>query len=285
MNTVLLPQNLDELWRMRAENPGASLYAGGTDLLVRRRAGLVRPAALICLERIAELRSIYIDGDVLAIGACATHRECLESSEISRHAPVLAQALRQIGGPHIRNMGTIGGNICTASPAGDSLPPLYMLEAEVALRSPEGERRMPISQFIIGPGQNALNADEILDHVRIPLSREYSIQHFEKVGQRNAMAIAIVSLAAVVRTGARGIVEEARLALGSVGPTVLRCTEAEEALTGRRLSMTALREAGRRIRPVVRPIDDIRASAAYRREVAGSLPLRLSQVGPDHSRR
>ncbi len=279
MTTVLLPRDIDELWAMRSENPEAALYAGGTDLLVRRHAGYATAPCLICLERIEELRTIQTEDGVLRIGACATHSDCLESPLVARHAPVLIQALGHLGGPHIRNMGTIGGNVCTASPAGDTLPPLYALEAEVVLRSPGGERRMPLDRFVTGPGKTDLGADEILEHVRIPFGEQFSVHNFEKVGQRNAMAIAIVSLAAVARTGPRGVVEDIRLALGSVGPTVIRCEAAEQALTGRRLNMTALRDAAKLVRSTVRPIDDIRASAKYRREVAGNLLLRLSQLG------
>jgi xanthine dehydrogenase FAD-binding subunit len=173
-------------------------------------------------------------------------------------------------------MGTVGGNLCTASPAGDCLPPLYALGAEAVLRSKDDERALPIGEFILGPGRTALEPGEILCEIRAPLVP--GLHHFEKVGQRNALAIAVVSLAAVVRLGRGGIVEEARLALGSVGPTVVRPLQAEMALTGRRLAMGVLAEAAELVRAAVSPIDDLRASAAYRREVAGNLLLRLAAV-------
>jgi CO/xanthine dehydrogenase FAD-binding subunit len=275
MKAVLLPRNMDEMWAMLADNPGAALMAGGTDLLVRLRKGLGRFDSGICLERLPELQTIHVERGILCIGACATHRACLDSPMVREHAPILARALGHLGGPQIRNMGTIGGNICTASPAGDSLPPLYALEAEIVLRSKTDERRLPVSAFILGPGRTALRSGEVLTQIRVPLADDFQVQHFEKVGQRNALAIAVVSLAALVRSGPRGIVQEARLALGSVGPTVIRPIEAEKVLVGRTLSSGALNQAAGLIRTAVSPINDIRATADYRRQVAGNLVLRL----------
>lgn len=276
MNAVLLPREMNELWAMLADNPGATLMAGGTDLLVRLRNGLERFDTAICLERLPELQAIRVERGMLCIGACATHRACLDSPLIREHAPILVQALGRLGGPQIRNMGTIGGNICTASPAGDALTPLYVLEADVVLRSRDAQRRLPIAEFIHGPGRIALRPSEVLTQIRVPLANDFQVQHFEKVGRRNALAIAVVSLAALVRTGPRGIVQEVRLALGSVSPTVVRPVEAEKSLIGRKLSPSALHQAARLIRDVVKPIDDIRATADYRRQVAGNLVLRLA---------
>ncbi|SDB11635.1 xanthine dehydrogenase FAD-binding subunit [Desulfonatronum thiosulfatophilum] len=275
MKAVLLPREMNELWAMLADNPGAALMAGGTDLLVRLRNGLGRFDTAICLERLPELQTIHVERGMLCIGACVTHRACLDSPLVREHAPILVRALAHLGGPQIRNMATLGGNICTASPAGDGLTPLYVLGAEVVLRSRDTERRLPIADFIHGPGRIALRAAEILTEICVPLAEGFQVQHFEKVGRRNALAIAVVSLAALVRTGPRGIVQEARLALGSVGPTVVRPIEAEKALVGRKLSPSALTQAARLIREAVSPIDDIRATADYRRQVAGNLLLRL----------
>lgn len=276
MKAAFLPREMNELWAMLADYPDAALMAGGTDLLVRLRKSRQQPPVLICLERLPMLQSIRMERDMLCIGACVTHRDCLDSSLVREHAPILVRAQAHLGGPQIRNMGTIGGNICTASPAGDGLPPLYALEAETVLRSKDAERRLPLSECILGPGRTVLRPGEILTEIRLPMARGFQVQHFEKVGRRNALAIAVVSLAALVRTGPRGIVQEARLALGSVGPTVVRPVEAEKALIGRKLGPGALGQAARLIRAAVSPIDDIRATAAYRRQVAGNLLLRLA---------
>jgi len=194
---------------------------------------------------------------------------------VRERLPALAQALGCLGSPLIRNMGTLGGNLVTASPAGDTLPALLVHDAVVELASRDGRRHLPVAEFLLGPGRTALAPGEILAAVRIPLPPPGAMQHFEKVGRRDALAIAVASLAARIVRDQAGRVVEARLAVGSLAPTARRCPAAEAALLGRRLDREALLEAGRRIREQISPIDDIRATAAYRREVAGRLPLRL----------
>ncbi len=274
---VRLPVTLAELFAA-LEEPGARVLAGGTDLLVqlRSRAGAHGSQTLVGLERIRELQGITATDGVIRIGAAETHASILENRLARSRLPLLTAALAELGGPAIRNMGTIGGNACTASPAGDSLPPLYALEAEVELASRQGLRRMAISGFIQGPGRTSLERGEILSALLVPQAKGFDLHHFEKVGRRSALAIAVVSLAALIRRDPSGRVLEARLALGSVGPTVLRCPEAENLLTGRRLTLASLKPAAAALRRAVTPIDDVRATAAYRRQVAGNLLLRLA---------
>lgn len=278
MRPVLLPASLEELWPLMADRPGAALMAGGSDLLVRLRQGLMDPPAIIVLEGLAELGRVHADQPGwLFLGAGATHAALLEHPLVRRHLPLLSQALAVLGSPLVRNQGTLGGNLCTASPAGDTLAPLYALEAQVELRSARASRRLAIGDFILGPGRTALAAGEILYGLWVPLPQEWSIAHFEKVGLRQALAIAVVSLAALVRLDGQGVVQEARLAWGSVGPTVLRVPLAERALLGRPLETASLEAAAGLARQAVRPIGDLRASAAYRRQVAGNLLLRLAR--------
>lgn len=278
---VTFPTSLAELFASLAE-PGARVLAGGTDLLVRLRSGRDASPALVSLERVPELRGIGLAdgpaGQTLRLGAASTLTEVLEHPLVRELLPVLARALAVLGSPPIRNMGTLGGNLCTASPAGDCLPPLAALGAELELASARGLRRLPLEAFLLGPGRTALVPDEVLAAVCVPLPEPGTLQHFEKVGRRNALAIAVVSLAALLRLDASGRVMDARLAWGSVAPTVWRCPEAEAALAGRRLTLTALGRAAAIVRRRVRPIDDIRASAGYRREVAGNLLLRLAEL-------
>ncbi|EPR37693.1 molybdopterin dehydrogenase FAD-binding protein [Desulfovibrio sp. X2] len=271
---VFLPQSLSELWPLLAD--GAVPMAGGTDLLARRRGRA--PGFVACLERIGELRGVSEEGGLLRLGACETHTSLLGNPGLRERLPILARALAVLGSPLVRNMGTIGGNIVTASPAGDTLPPLYALDAELELASRGGARRLPLAEFIAGPGKTLLGPGEIVSAVLVPVPEAGSgvVQHFEKVGRRKALAIAVVSLAALVRTGPGNVVVEARLALGSVGPTVVRCLNAERELLGRRLDQAALSRAAAAVREEVAPIDDLRASAAYRRDVAGNLLLRLA---------
>jgi len=275
MRKVFLPQNLEALWPLMAEFPGALIYAGGTDLLVKLRLRLVDPPALICLERIEELKGVKDQGEEVFIGAATTHSVLLGDPLIKMHFPVLTQALKVLGSPLVRNMGTIGGNLITASPAGDTLPPLYVLGAEVELRTKNNRCRLPVQDFIRGPGNTLLAPGEILTGVRIRKHPEINIHHFEKVGQRKALAIALVSLAAALQIGGDGRVQKARLAWGSVGPTVVTSREVEAALEGNPLSLDALEKAATLARFAVSPIDDVRACADYRRRVAGNLLLRL----------
>lgn len=278
MRNVLLPRSLDDLHRDMETEPRASIYAGGTDLLVKMRAGVVSPAALICLERIEELKGVAEEGDSIRIGSCTTHAHLLENPLVLEHLPVLVRALRALGSPLIRNMGTIGGNICTASPAGDTLPPLYVLDAQVELWRKDGTRRMPARDFVVGPGKTLCGEGEILTAIRVPKPQGYTVQHFEKVGQRNALACSIASLAALLSISSEGLVEKVRLAWGSVGPTVVTCPEAEKALIGERLTLKTLREAAAFARTAVSPITDVRADAEYRRILSGNLLLRLMEA-------
>lgn len=276
---VLLPESLEALRDILANERDAALYAGGTDLLVKIRAGAVAPPLLVCLERIEALRGIRDEGKQVFIGACTTLTAILENDIIRGTVPILGKAVRSLGSPPIRNMGTIGGNICTASPAGDTLPPLYLLDGEVELLSKTGTRRMPLSRFILGPGRTALDKGEILSGIRVNKALASTIHHFEKVGQRKALAISIASFAALVTHDRAGMIEKARFAWGSVGPTVVVSEEIESALAGRPLTIETLRSVQHLVEGVVAPISDIRASGDYRRRVASNLILRLALCG------
>jgi len=276
MRTVCLPGSLNELWDCLAAHPRHLLYAGGTDLMPQLRSGKIDPPGLIGLERIAELKGVGETASTVRLGACTTHADLLDHPLILTRFPVLSRALQTLGSPLIRHMGTLGGNLCTASPAGDTLPPLYVLKAEVELRTREARRTLPVSEFITGPRRTQLRPGEIVAAVLLDKEPFYDIHHFEKVGLRKSMACSVVSMAAVLKTSADGVVEAARFAWGSIGGTVVTCTAVEESLIGRRLSRTALEKAAGQLRQAVSPIDDIRAGAAYRRAVSGNLLLRLA---------
>ena len=275
MRKVLLPHTLEELWEVLRTEPQAAVYAGGTDLLVKLRQGLADSSCLVCLERIEELKGVQERGDEVFIGASSTHTYLLANPVIQNDFPVLKKALQVLGSPAIRNMGTIGGNICTASPAADSLPPLYVLDAEVEIRSKNASRRMALKEFILGPGRISLQLGELVSGVWVKKAPGYNLHHFEKVGLRKALAIPVVSLAAILRVSNSGIIEKARLAWGSVAPTIVTSTQVEEALTGRPLSRETLQKASLLAYGAVNPIDDVRASASYRRTVAANLLWRL----------
>jgi xanthine dehydrogenase FAD-binding subunit len=276
----LLPERLEAVWPA-LEEPGTRIYAGGTDVLVNLRAGSERPRQLVCLERLGELQGVEDRGDRVLIKAGTPLARLAADPLVRTLFPVLTRAVKVLGSPHIRNMGTIGGNICSASPAGDTLPPLYVLRAEVELRNRNGVRRLPIGEFVHGPGQTALGPGEILAGVWIPKNPPFHRQHYEKVGQRQALAIAIVSLAALIDLSPEGIIHEIRLAWGSVGPTIVTAPALEAGLRGQPLTREVLREAAGEARRAVTPIDDLRAGADYRREVAGNLLYRLSLLSED----
>jgi xanthine dehydrogenase FAD-binding subunit len=251
------------------------LYAGGTDLLVKRRSGLIDPPSLVCLERIQELKGVKEYGDEVFIGALTTHSQLLCHRVIRKNFQVLTQAIAVLGSPPVRNMGTIGGNIVTASPAGDTLAPLYVLDAQMEIRSLSSSRRVPISAFILGPSQIDLGQGEILAGVWIKRHQGFRLQHYEKVGRRNALACSVVSMAAIMKVSSDNHIYEIRLAWGSVGPTVMRFPEVERLLEGKPLTVDGLHDVMCLVHAGVKPIDDIRATASYRREVAGRLLHRL----------
>lgn len=276
-SSFFLPESLPDLWQITSKHPDAVFMAGGTDLLVSLRAKGVEIPSIICLEKIIELQTIKETDGIIRIGAATTLTSLLESEIISRKLPVLHSAVCELGSPLIRNMGTIGGNICTGSPAGDTLPPLYVLQAELLLKSATNERTVSIDSFITAPGQTTLQDGEILDSICISVPKQFNVHHFEKVGQRKALAISVVSFAALLHTE-ENIVQNARFAWGSVGPTIVRSHDAEAAVVGKALTLTTLNTAAEIARLTITPISDIRSTSEYRKQVAGNLLLRLATI-------
>lgn len=276
MMEVFFPNSLDELWAIMSANPGGAVMAGGTDLLVRIRKTGRKPPALFCLERIDELKQIRENEKVIFIGAYVTHQRLLENLTVQKRLRALWDAVSVLGSPPVRHSGTIGGNLCTASPAGDTLPPLYVFGAEVDIRSKSNKRSVSVAEFITGPGRTSLHSGEIVTRVSIPLPAPGTISRYYKAGKRKAMAITVASMAVQAKKDENGIIELIKLAWGSAGATVVTLPEAEEFLRGHTLSEERLRQAGKLVSAGVTPIDDIRGSAAYRRMVAGNLLLRLA---------
>jgi len=277
MRDVFLPRTLEELWEILDKKPGAAIYAGGTDLLVKMKSGVIDPSCLVCLERIGALQGVRDLGEEVFMGPATTHSRLLENPLIRQHFQVLAKSVSFLASPPIRHMGTIGGNIVTASPAGDTLPALYVLGAQVEIASVSRSRRVPLRSFIRGPGTVDLQQGEVLTGVWLKKALNWNIHHYEKIGRRKAQACAIASMAAVLEVSHEGKIEKARLAWGSVGPTVVSSASAEQCITGGNLCIETLRSAVRHVEEAVSPIDDVRASADYRRTVAGALLLRLGE--------
>jgi CO/xanthine dehydrogenase FAD-binding subunit len=242
---VLSPRSLDEALRLRAETPGAVAIAGGTDLMVELNFDRRRPETLLNLNEVDELRGWSRENGTLRLGAGLTYSE-IEHSELATILPALAEAARTVGSPQIRNRGTIGGNLGTASPAGDALPPLLIEGAEVELASVRGSRRLPVQEFLVGVKRNALADDELI--VAVHLRPSGAPQTFMKIGPRNAMVIAVCSLALAVDRERN----EALAAFGSAAPVA---TVVAGGLDG----------FADRVAAAASPIDDVRGSAAYRR--------------------
>jgi CO/xanthine dehydrogenase FAD-binding subunit len=282
--TVLVATSLGEALTALAADPASQVLAGGTDLMVEVNAGLRRVGSIVALRAVDSQRGWVRQGDTLRLGAGITFRQLLEP-ELAALVPGLAQAARTVGSPQIRNAATIGGNLATASPAGDSLPVLLALGGLVELAGPDGTRVMAVDRFLTGPKQTALEPGELITAVRVPVLR--GAQEYLKVGVRNAMVIAIASLALIVDTEQRTV----RVGLGSVGPTVLRAPGAESFIKGQldwEPSVPRLDNAGGADRfaelvvEAARPIDDHRASAAYRRHAIGVLARRALQRAVAH---
>jgi CO/xanthine dehydrogenase FAD-binding subunit len=275
MTEVFLPHTLDDLWEILEKESSPAIYAGGTDLLVKLREGMSSPPALVCIERIEELRGVREQDGEVFVGACTTHSQIEEDPVINDRFPVLTKSVRVLASPPIRHMGTLGGNIVTASPAGDTLPALHVLGAEVEIRSREDSKRIPVRDFIQGPGAVNLNTGEVVYGVWLKENPSWNVHHYEKLGRRKAQACAVASMAALVDLSQEGTINAIRLAWGSVGPTVTLAPDVETALIGRALCLDVLQSMRPQVERAVSPIDDIRASASYRRVVAGALLLRL----------
>ena len=277
MVTVTIATSIDDACAALDSDPGALVIAGGTDLMVEVNRGTRSVGNVVAVDRVPELQGWSLEGDrsnVLRLGAGTTCADLAEPS-LAELVPALAQAARTVGSPQIRNAATLGGNLATASPAGDMLPVLAALDAEVELRSSTGTRHLPLDEFVVGVKVNALVPGELITAIRVPVLD--GPQEFLKVGTRNAMVIAVTSLALVVDRPGRTV----RVALGSVAPVPVRAIEAE-VLAAERCDFDGMcvpsDEVVDRFAVLVadaaRPIDDHRGSAAYRRHAVGVLARR-----------
>ena len=278
----LRPRTWCDALEARAENPGAVPIAGGTDVMVEVNFDRSRPAALLDLTGVAELATWSESGGELRIGAGLPYGRLI--SELGERLPALAMASRTVGSPQIRNRGTVGGNLGSASPAGDAHPPLLACDAEVELASVRGTRSVPVTEFFTGPKRSALAADELIAAVR--LAPATGAQQFSKIGTRNAMVIAVCTFAVALRPEQRRV----RTGLGAAGPTPLRAREAEGFLSAELdwdsaepLPEELVRHFGDLVSRAANPIDDVRGTADYRRHALGVMARRtLSWVWDDH---
>lgn len=273
---------------MKAERPEALLLAGGTDVMVELNFGRLRPPAIIDLTRVGELASWRQENGHVVLGAGVTYASIVR--EMPAFTP-LVQASRSVGSPQIRNRGTVGGNLGTASPAGDALPVLAAYDADVVLRSrARGERSLPWNAFMTGPKKTALAPDELIIGARWP--RRRGPGSFSKIGTRNAMVIAIAGLCLVIDEEGRRV----SVALGSVGPTIIRATQAEEQMAAAMAAAGSwqdpsvtlpdqlIHEFGELVASAAKPLDDVRGTAAYRRHACRVLARRAITWALDERR-
>ncbi|MGB8455492.1 MAG: FAD binding domain-containing protein [Anaerocolumna sp.] len=260
----LYPENLKEAVFMKFNSTEAKLYAGGTDFMVRHAPC----EKLLFLNQLQELKKIYTDKEYLYIGSCCTYIDLLNNDLIPE---ILKKAVRGIAAPAIKNAGTIGGNICNASPAGDTLPVLYALEAEVVLISVSGERILPVQEFILGVRKLAILDTEIVKEIKIP-QKDFAVTYYQKVGARKSQALSKLSFAALADIKENRITD-LRIAFGSVSTATVKRKDLEVRYTG--LTREEMKEKLDSIQSdyntYITPIDDQRSTAAYRTKICMNL--------------
>ena len=269
------PGSLDDALGQLAARPELRVLAGGTDLMVLINAGVESPASVMDVWHLDELREITVEDGHVVLGALTTYTELMTRPEVLEHLPALAEAAGTVGAVQIQNRGTLGGNIMNASPAGDSLPPLAVYGAELELSSVRGRRRVPFNRFYSGYKILDRAPDEMLTRVRVPVPAAGLRHWFRKVGTRQAQSISKVVAAGLVRVREDGTLAEARLAMGSVAPTVVRLPATEALLEGRLPEGSLVEEVRASVRAEVHPIDDIRSTERYRLAVAGNVVARF----------
>jgi CO/xanthine dehydrogenase FAD-binding subunit len=278
------PDSWREALEIKAAHPEAVPIFGGTDVMVDLNFDRERPDAVLDLTRVPELGEWDTEDGRLRVGAGVTYTRIMR--ELGEELPGLAMASRTVGSPQIRNRGTVGGNLGTASPAGDALPPLYASDAEVELASTEGTRRLPVAEFITGPKRNAMRPDELIAAFHVP--RAEGPQQYAKIGTRNAMVIAVCAFGLALHPAQKKV----GACLGSAAPTPVRAGEAEEFVEGvlewdsrGEIGDSALARFGELVGEAASPISDVRGTAAYRAHAVGVLARRTLKWAWEEYRR
>jgi carbon-monoxide dehydrogenase medium subunit len=269
--SYLQPTTLIETLDLLRLHAGQSrIVAGGTDVLVELQRGVRPTTTLIDISALRELKYVRCVDGVIRIGGLATHNDLLAAADCARYALPLVQACAEVGAPQIRTRGTISGNLVTASPANDTISPLMALGAELVLVSSAGERIVPLAEFYTGVRRTVLRPDELVGEIRVPAMSDRQRGLFLKLGLRRAQAISVINLTLVLTLDG-AVVQDARIALGCVAPTIVHARMAEAYLRGKVLDAATCEEAGRLACGDVAPIDDLRGSAAYRRVTLAGL--------------
>jgi len=264
------PKNLNEALKLLKELGDAKPIAGGTDLMVDMKIGRVKTRNLIDISDLREIRKIEFHKDSIIIGAAVTLQEIINNERIRREIPILVEAAENLGSWQIRNVATIGGNICNASPAADMAPPLLILNSKLKLSSINGDRVIPLEKFFKGPRQTELMVDELLTEIVVPKESCNAGMKFIKIGRRRAHTLSIVAVAVAVRT-MEDKIEYVRIALNSIAPTPIRAYKTEEELIGSRVN--EVEGKVKKLIEEIKPISDVRSSAEYRREMAVKITI------------
>ena len=283
------PTTLQEASRLLKENgPGGRFLAGGTDLVIAMKEKGLLPRYIVDLKRVPGLAGIRENSDgSITLGALTTLYEIETSALIKKKFHFLAQSAAEVGSIQIRNRATIGGNMANATPSADTAPALIALNATAKIASASGERRIPLEEFFIGPGQNAMKADEILTEVTIPKTAANLVGEYIKFSPREMMDLAYVGVAVAYNLGAKDKkCDGVRIVLGAVAPTPIRAKRAEAALVGQVLTEALAEKVGQISAEEAKPISDVRSSADYRRAMVGTMTKRAllnAAVGPAKS--
>ena len=280
----LRPETISELKR-DLSSPGARILAGGTDIVPKMRDGQFSADVLVDPSRVSSLRFIEDHGNKIIMGSLTTHQELAESTVLRNVNPALAQAAETIGCVQTRNRGTLGGNIANASPAGDTVPPLLIYDAELLLQSQDEERVVALDEFIVGSGETQLKSGEFINSISFsPMTGSWG-SAFLKVGKRSGMSISVVNGAAAILLDEDGLIKDVRIALGAVGPKVIRCRLTEQSLLGKKPSAALLREVTTSCREEIKPITDIRSNEKYRLLASGVIARRVLEEAVGQAKR
>jgi CO/xanthine dehydrogenase FAD-binding subunit len=278
------PVSVAQAVQLIAADPNATIFAGGTDLLVQFRAGLRKPTAFVDVKRIPELTSITIDRDGLRLGAAASAAEICEHAELKRLWPGLAEAVNLIGSTQIQGRATVGGNLCNASPAADTTCALIVNRAACVIAGPNGERVIPVERFCTAPGKTVLERGELLVAIRVPRPAARTADAYLRLIPRTEMDIAVAGAGVSVTLDADGICTDARVAIAALAPTALVVPEAARALIESRVDNGALERAAQASMTAARPISDKRGTTAYRKSMAGVLTRRAAAIAAERAR-
>ncbi len=269
------PKNLSKALQIRKElGYHAVVIAGGTDVMVDHFEELHRVEHWLDLNNIDELRQIEFTDKEIRIGSMVTHQELAQNEKIRRNLPLLSESAAEVGSWQIRCRGTIGGNIVTASPAGDTLAPLLAHQARFVVGSVEGKREIPAEEFFLGPKQNALEPSELLLEIILPRPSEDEFHYWEKVGKRQAMIISSLTIAMNLKYAEDGRIKEARPCYGAVAPTPIMLDDVADYLRGNKIARINIARVGELAAESVAPIDDIRGTETYRRQVTRDITIK-----------